>query len=161
MKRNTRARVLAVAALLGALAAGSARKAGWFGGTVTPAATDEEAISAAVYATMNAARAGDISRYLAGYTGPMREALQRSLDDSGRAAFGRYLESSDAGVKGLAVSVEVSGGREAKARLERVYQARNEAQVVYLEKERGAWRIARTDGDQAVKAAIRYGTPIR
>jgi hypothetical protein len=161
MKRNTRARVLAVAALLGALAAGSARKAGWFGGTATPAATDEEAISAAVYATMKAARAGDVSRYLAGYTGPMREALQRSLDDSGRPAFARYLESLDAQVKGLAVLVEVSEGREAKARVERVYQERNEVQVVYLQKERGAWRIARTDGDQAVKAAIRYGTPIQ
>jgi hypothetical protein len=161
MKRNTRARVLAVAALLGALAAGSARKAGWFGGTVTPAATDEEAISTAVYTTMNAARTGDVSRYLACYTGPMRVALQRSLDDSGRAAFARYLESLDAGVKGLAVSVEVGGGREGKARVERVYQERNEVQVVYLEKERGAWRIARTGGDQAVKAPIRYGTPIR
>ena len=161
MKRNTRARVFAVAVLLGVLAAGSARKAGWFGGTVAPAATDEEAISTAVYATMNAARAGDVSRYLAGYTGPLRVALQRSLEDSGRPAFARYLESLDAGLKGLAVSVEVDGGREGKARVERVYQERNEAQVVYLEKERGAWRIARTDGDQAVKAAIRYGTPIR
>jgi hypothetical protein len=161
MKRNTRARVLAVTALLGVLAVGSARKAGWFRGTVTPAVTDEEAISAGVYATMNAARAGDVSRYLSGYTGPVRVALERSLDDSGRAAFARYLQSLDAGVKGLAVSVEVGVGREAKARVERVYQERNEVQVVYLEKERGAWRIARTDGDQAVKAAIRYGTPIR
>jgi hypothetical protein len=160
MKRNAQARVLAVAALLGALAAGSARKAGWFEGAVSPAVTDEEAISAAVYATMNAARAGDVSRYLSNYTGPMRVALENSLDDSGRAAFARYLQSLDAGVKGLAVSVDVSGGREAKARLERVYQERNEVQVVYLEKERGAWRIARTDGDQSVKAAIRYGTPI-
>ena len=64
-------------------------------------------------------------------------------------------------MKGLAVSVDVCGGREAKARLERVYQEWNEVQVVYLEKERGAWRIARTEGDQPVKAAIRYGTPIR
>jgi len=161
MKRNTRARVLAVAALLGALAAGSARKAGWFGGTVTPAATDEEAISAAVYATMNAARAGDVGRYLSGYTGPMRAAIQRSLDDGGRAAFTRYLESLDAGVKGLAVSVQVSEGQEAKARVERVYQERNEVQVLHLEKERGVWRIVRTDSDQPVKAAIRYGTTIR
>jgi ketosteroid isomerase-like protein len=152
---------LAVTALLGALAVGSARKAGWFEGAVTPAVTDEEAISAAVYATMNAARAGDVSRYLSGYTGAMRVALERSLDDSGGAAFARYLQSLDAGVKGLAVSVEVGGGREAKARVEGVYQERNEVQVAYLEKEKGAWRIARTDGDQAVKAAIRYGTPIR
>ena len=161
MKRNMRARVLAVVALLGALAVGSARKTGWFEGAVAPADTEEEAISAAVYATMNAARAGDVSRYLSGYTGPMRVALQRSLYESGRAAFTRYLESLDAEVKGLAVSVEVSEGREAKARVERVYQERNEVQVVYLEKERGAWRIERTDDDQAVKAAIRYGTPIR
>ena len=161
MKRNTRARVLAVAALLGALGVGGARKAGWFESAATPAATTEDAVSAGIYAPMNAARAGDVSRYLAGYTGPMQVALQRSLDDSGRAAFARYLISLDAGVKGLAVSVEVGGGREAKARVERVYQERNEVQVVYLEKETGAWRIARTDGDQAVKAAIRYGTPIR
>src|ERR1039457_6046946 len=130
MKRNTRARILAVAALLGALAAGSGRKAGWFGGTATPAATYEEAMSAAVYATIDAARAGDASRYLAGYTGPMRVALQRSLDDGGAAAFARYLRSLDAGVKGLAVWVESGAGREAKARVEYVYQERNEVQVL-------------------------------
>jgi hypothetical protein len=161
MKRNTQARILAVAALLGALGVGAARKAGWLEGAAAPAATTEEAISAAIYATMNAARAGDASRYLAGYTGPMRVALQRSRDDSGRAAFVRYLQSLDAGVKGLAVSVENSGEREAKARVEYVYQERNDVQVVYLEKERGVWRIARTGGDQPFKAAIPYGTPIR
>jgi hypothetical protein len=161
MKRNTRARVLAVAALLGALAVGVARKAGWLEGAVAPAATTEEAISTAIYATMNAARAGDVSRYLAGYTGPMRVTLQRSLDDSGSAAFARYLQTLDAGVKGLAVSVESSGEREAKARVEYVYQERNDVQVLYLEKEKGTWRIARTAADQPVKAAIPYGTPIR
>jgi len=161
MKRNTRARVLAVAALLGALAAGSARKTGWFEVAVAPAVTAEDAISAGVYATMNAARSGDVSRYLTGYTGPMRVALQRSLDDSGNAAFARYLRSLDAGVKGLAVWVESSGEREAKARVEYVYQERNDVQVVYLEKEKGVWRIARTDSDQPVMAAIPYGTPIR
>ena len=110
---------------------------------------------------MNAARAGDVNRYLAGYTGPMRVALQRSLDDSGSAAFARYLRSLDAGVKGLAVWVESSGEREAKARVEYVYQERNDVQVVYLQKERGVWRIARTESDQPVKVAIPYGTPIR
>ena len=160
MKRNTLARILAVVALLGALGVGTARKAGWFDRAVTPA-TAEDAISAGVYATMNAARAGDVNRYLAGYTGPMRVALQRSLDDSGSAAFARYLRSLDAGVKGLAVWVESSGEREAKARVEWVYQERNSVQFVYLEKESGAWRIARTEDDQTVKAAIPYGTPIR
>ena len=63
--------------------------------------------------------------------------------------------------KGLAVWVESSGEPEAKARVERVYQDRNDVQVVYLEKESGAWRIARTDGDRPVMAAIPYGTPTR
>ena len=161
MKRNTRARVLAVAALLGALAAGSARKAGWFGVAIPAAVSDEDAISASLFATMKAARAGDIGRYLGGYTGPMRVALQRTLDDAGRAGFARYLESLDAGVKGVAISVEVSGGREGKARMERVYRDRNDVQVLYLKKDGGNWRIARTEGDQTVRAAIPYGTPIR
>lgn len=161
MKPNTRARILAVAVLLGVLGVGGARKAGWFDLAAAPAATTEDAISAGIYATMNAARAGDVSRYLAGYTGPMRVSLQRSLEDSGSAAFARYLQGLDAGVKGLAVSVESSGEREAKARVEYVYQERNDMQVVYLEKESGVWRIARTEGDQTVKAAVPYGTPVR
>jgi hypothetical protein len=161
MKRNTQARILAVTALVAAVGMGVVRKAGWLEGAAAPAATEEDAISASVYATMNAARAGEVSRYLAGYMGTMRVALQRSLDDSGKAAFARYLQNLDAGVKGLAVRVESSGEREAKVRVEYVYQERNDVQVVYLEKERGAWRIARTDGDQTVRAAIPYGTPIR
>jgi len=161
MKRNTQARLLAVVALMGALGVGAARRAGWFDLAPTPAATTEDAVSASVYATMDAARAGDVSRYLAGYTGQMRVALQRSLEDSGRAAFARYLRSLSAGVKGLAVSVESSGEREAKTRVEYLYRERNDVQEVYLEKESGAWRIARTEGGQSVKAAIPYGTPIR
>jgi hypothetical protein len=154
MKSAWTARALAVAALLGALALGVARRG-------TPPPTTEEAISGAIYDTMNAARAGDVSRYLSGYTGPMRVSLERSLDESGRPAFVRYLQGLDSGVKGLAVRVESSGEREAKARLDYVYQERNDVQVVYLEKVQGAWRIARTERDQTMKAAIPYGTPMR
>jgi hypothetical protein len=155
-----RARVLAVAVLLGALFVGVARKAGWLEGATSPAAP-EDAISADIYATMNAARAGDVSRYLAGYTGPMRAALQQSLEESGAPAFAQYLRNLDSGVKGLAVRVEISGEREARARVEYVYQERNDVQILYLMKEKGTWRIARTGGDQPVQAAIPYGTPIR
>ena len=160
MKRDMQARILAVAILLGVLGVGVAHKAGWLEVAVVPAATDDE-VSAAIYATTNAARAGDVSRCLAGYTGPMRDALQRSLADSGSATFKRYLQSLEAEVKGLAVSVENIGEREAKARVEYVYEQHNDVQVVFLEKERGVWRIARTEGDRTAKAAIPYGTPIR
>jgi hypothetical protein len=160
MQRNTQTRILALAVLLGALGVALARRGGRSDGGAG-AVTAEDAISASIYDTMNAARAGDVRRYLIGYTGPMRAALQRLLVDGGDAAFALYLRSLDAGLKGLAVSVENRGEREAKARVEYVYQERNDVQVVYLEKERGAWRIARTGADQPVRAAIPYGTPIR
>ena len=160
MQRNTQARILVVTVLLGTLGVGLARKGVRSEGAASPA-TVEEAISASICGTTNAARAGDAGRYLAGYTGPMRAALQRELDDGGAASFARYLRSLDVGVKGLAVWVESIGEQEAKARVEYVYEDRNNVQVVHLEKERGAWRIVRTEGDQIVKAAIPYGTPIR
>ena len=161
MNPTTLARILAVAALLVAMGAGIARKAGWLAGAVTPAPTAEEAVTAAVYDAMNAARSGDVTRYLNGYTGPIRDALQRSLDESGKPAFVRYLKSLDNGVKGLAMFVESAGAREATARVEYVYEDRNDVQIVHLEKIGEAWRIARTGNGQQVQAAIRYGTPIR
>ena len=161
MKQSRQTKVLAVATLLSVVGIGAARQAGWFASTETAPASPEEAIPAAIYTTLNAARSGDVRGFLAGHTGPMRAALQRSLDDTGAARFARYLQGMEAGVKGLALSVEISGEREAKARLEYVYQERNEVQEVYLEKEQGTWRIARTADDQPVKAAIAYGTPIR
>jgi hypothetical protein len=90
----------------------------------------------------------------------MRGALQRSLDESGAAAFTRYMMGLDAGVKGLAVHVESSSDRDAKVRVEYVYAERNSVQELYLEKEKGVWRIARTGGDEPIRAAIPYGTPI-
>jgi hypothetical protein len=160
MKRQTQARIVAVAVLMALLGLGGARKAGWLSGAVTAAPSTEEAISAAIYETRNAARAGDVSRYLAGYAEPMRGALQRSLDDSGAAAFARYIRSLDDGVKGLAVRVESTAGQEAKARVEYVYAERNAVQVLYLENVKGSWRIARTGDDEPIRAAVPYGTPI-
>ena len=157
MQRNTQARVAAVTLLLGAMGVGLVRRARSTENSDTP----EDAIPAVIHATMNAARAGDVKRYLAAYTGPMRASLERAVEDSGRAAFARYLQGRDAGVKGLAVWVESSGEREARARVEYVYQDRNEVQIVHLEKDRGVWRIARAEGDQPVRAAIPYGTRIR
>src|SRR5437870_3274682 len=107
MKRNMQARILA-ASLLGVLAIAVARKT-WLEGAGPSVSTPEDAI----YAVMNATRAGNVNHYLDGYTGPMRAGLQRSRDESGGAAFARYLQSSNAGVKGLAVKVESCGEREA------------------------------------------------
>ena len=49
----------------------------------------------------------------------------------------------------------------AKVRVEYVYQDRNEAQMMFLEKTQGGWRIARVDGSERVKTLVPYGTPVQ
>ncbi len=46
-------------------------------------------------------------------------------------------------------------------RVEYVYQDRNEAQSMYLEKLSGAWKIARVEAAERVKTLIPYGTPVQ
>ena len=46
-------------------------------------------------------------------------------------------------------------------RVEYVYQDRNEAQMMFLEKAQGGWRIARVDGTERVKTLVPYGTPVQ
>src|ERR1051325_8632683 len=101
MKRNRKAKILAVMALLGALGAGLGRKGARLGSVSLPDVTPEDAI----YAVMNAAKAGNVSGYLDGYTGPMKAALQRSVEEGGAREFAKYLQRSNAGVKGAAVSI--------------------------------------------------------
>jgi hypothetical protein len=56
---------------------------------------------------------------------------------------------------------EITSDREAKARVEYVYQDRNEAQNMYLEKTTTGWKITRVETAQRVKTLIPYGTPVK
>jgi hypothetical protein len=111
---------------------------------------------------LGAARAGDVRAYLAAFTGPMESTLRQALAETTESAFAKYLRDSNAEIRGIAVSdpQEVTD-REVKVRVEYVYQDRNEAQMMYLEKGRKGWKISRSDNDQRVKTLIPYGTPVR
>ena len=50
---------------------------------------------------------------------------------------------------------------EVKARVEYVFQDRNEAQYFYLDKMSGGWKIARVDSSERVKTLVPYGTPVQ
>ena len=50
---------------------------------------------------------------------------------------------------------------EVKVRVEYVYQDRNEAQAIHMEKADGAWKISRVDGAERVKTLVPYGTPVQ
>ena len=143
---------MTVLVILTALGIGIARK-----GLRRPPEADPQD---AVYAMLDAARAGDVKRYLASYTGATAAALRQASAESG--AFAQYLRDSQATVKGVAVSdPEVDGDGEARVRVETVYPDRNQAQVMYLRKETGTWRIARVETEERVPTLIPYGTPVR
>jgi hypothetical protein len=109
---------------------------------------------------LDAARAGDVKKYLASYTGEMEQSLERARSES--ADFAKYLRDSNAALKGIAVTEpETLSDREVKARVEYVYQDRNEVQYFYLQKLRDGWKISRVDSAERVKTLVPYGTPVK
>ncbi|HZT30148.1 MAG TPA: hypothetical protein VFA33_09720 [Bryobacteraceae bacterium] len=168
MTRERTARLLTVGVLVVLSVAVLARKAGWepsdfsWAGVMRRAEPKPEpSPQDAIYAMLDAARAGDVRRYLASYAGQMQAAVQQSATETGEARFAQYLKDSNAPVKGIAISEpQALSDREVKVRVEYVYQDRNEAQVMYLEKLAAGWKITRVDGAERVKTLVPYGTPV-
>ena len=114
----------------------------------------------AIYGMLDAARAGDVKRYLSSYAGQMEGALKQAAAES--SDFGKYLKDSNAAIKGIAVmEPQALSDREVKAHVEYVFQDRNEVQYMYLEKTPAGWKIARVDSAERVKTLVPYGTPVR
>ena len=91
----------------------------------------------------------------------MRAALEQSVRETGMDPFSRYLKESNSAIKGVALAdPQPLGDRQASVRVEYVYQDRNEAQTMYLEKDAAGWKITRVDGTERVKTLIPYGTPV-
>ena len=156
MQPNRKAQVIALAVLLAASGAGIARKAGWRRRDSAPQEPQD-----AVYAMLDAARAGRISAYLASYTGQLETSLRQTAAETGDAAFAKYLTAINSAIKGVAVyDPETINPTQARLRVEYIYQDRNETQSVYLERISGAWKISRVDGDQRIKTLIPYGTRV-
>ena len=154
MTRQRLASILTIAILAATLAVILARK----NIRIQPAEASPED---AIYAMLDAAKKGDVPRYLAAYAGPMEASLKQSIAESSTTAFGQYLVETNAALKGVAVTApETLTTREAKVRVEYVYQDRNETQLMYLEKN-PTWKITRVESAQRVKTLVPYGTPVR
>ncbi len=155
MTRERKARIITVLILAGVIAAAVARKTGW---QKPSSPTPQDAI----YNMMDAARAGDPNKYLSYYTGQMEASIKQTVDESSQQAFAKYLQESNASIKGVAIAEpQQLTEREVKVRVEYVYQERNEVQYMYIEKIAGQWKIARVDSAERVKTLIPYGTPVR
>jgi hypothetical protein len=109
---------------------------------------------------LNAARAGDTKAYLDAFSGPMREQLVQVMKENGDSNFAAYLKSQNAAYQGVAVSVtDRPSDTEAQARVEYVYDNRNEVQRVFLRKE-SRWRIVKVAGAEQVKTLLPFGTTV-
>jgi hypothetical protein len=110
----------------------------------------------AVYAMLDAAKAGDVAKYLASHTGQMEQSLRRAISES--TDFAQYLRKSDAGIKGIALTEpEVLSAQEVKLRVEYVFQDRNEIQFLYLHKTEAGWKISQVDSAERIQTLVPYG----
>jgi len=169
MTKERKAQIVTVVVLAAAFGVVLAQRTGWkfsevkMADIVQPSAPKAEpSPQDAIYAMLDAARVGDVKTYLGAYTGQMDAALKQSLAETTEAGFARYLKDSNAAVKGIAISEpQPLTDREVKVRVEYVYQDRNEAQTMYMEKGAAGWKIARVDGAERVKTLVPYGTPVQ
>jgi len=160
MTRERKTHILTIAALILALGIALAQKEGWRWWQSAP--KEPPSPQDAIYAMLDAARSGNVAAYVACYSGPMQASLQQSVRESTEAGFAKYLRDSNAAIKGVAVSdPQPAGDNEVSVRVEYVYQERNEAQTVHLERVSGAWKIARVEGAERVKTLVPYGTPVQ
>ncbi|MBI4877743.1 MAG: hypothetical protein HY822_24190 [Acidobacteria bacterium] len=158
MTRERKAQAVTVAILAIALGGIAVFRSGW----KPPKPPAEPKPQDAVYAMLDAAREGNVQKYLGAYTGQMEVSLRQTIAESGEAAFAKYLRESNAAIKGVAVmEPQPLSDREVKLKVEYVYQDRNEVQLVCVEKTAGAWRIARVDSAERIKTLIPYGTPVQ
>jgi len=158
MTRDRKARLITIAALGLALAIAVGRIQLSRSSSGQPPSTPPDAI----YAMLDASRAGDVRAYLAKYGGQMRASLEQSIRETGEERFSRYLKESNSAIKGIAVSEpQQISSRDVTVRVEYIYQDRNEAQTMHLEQEGGEWRITRVDATDRVKTLIPYGTPVQ
>ena len=168
MTGERKAQVLTAVAMVGGLGALLLRNTDWRASSVTDAVTQvvqpkpEPTPQDTIYGMFDAAREGDVKKYLSHYTGQMEASLRQSVAEQGESSFARYLKDTNAPIKGIAImEPQALTDREVKLRVEYVYQDRNEVQVFYLEKQGKEWRIARLETAERIKTIVPYGTPVK
>jgi hypothetical protein len=116
--------------------------------TTTQPATPQDT----VYVMFEAARAGDVNKYLEQYAAPLADLLRQTVTP-------RYLREANGPVKGIAVNEpRPVNERAVTVQVELVYQDRNEAQTYHLEKQGSQWKIVRLDAAERVKPTVPYGS---
>ncbi len=168
MRKETQAKVLTGALFLAAIVFVVGRNNNWSlpsGGSAAQlfpsGAKRDPAPRDTIYAMLDAARDGDVAAYIACYGGEMTRRLEQSRDEMTPEGFAKYLRDRNAEIKGIAINEpEQASDSRVRVRVEYVYEDRNEAQLVYLEKAGNDWKIVGLDGAERVPTLVPYGTPV-
>jgi len=151
--RNRVAGVLAGLALLGALGLGVGRNRRSSAQSQDPQAT--------VYAMLDAARSGEVARYLDHFAAPAIDEFRQQIRESGESAFAKYLREANARIEGIAVTEPEIAGNAAVIRVEYVYSDRTVTQQLSLTKQADRWRIERADGEERTSMPVPFGTVLK
>ena len=104
-----------------------------------------------VYEMLNAAKAGDVERYLAAFSEPMAGSVKPMVST-------QSLREGHSAIKGVAIANTDTEGR---LQVQFVYQDRTESQTFVLERDAARrWKIASMDGAREAKVLVPYGTPV-
>jgi hypothetical protein len=111
-------------------------------------------------ALLVSARDGDVSGYLEAFSGPLRQRLQREVDEQGRDAFADGLRRAARARKSHAVfAPEPEGPDTVRIAVETVYPDRNERQTYRLDKGPTGWLVTEVDSVRGHTPMARFGTP--
>ena len=117
--------------------------------------------SAAVGSLLDATSAGDVSRYLDAFSGPLRDRLGREVADRGRGPFAGDLRAASAARKGLVVFAPEAGGDpgEARVTVESVYPDRIERQTFTVNDAGAGWTITGLEVARGRRPREAFGSP--
>lgn len=103
---------------------------------------------------------GDVSAYLDCFGGPLRERLEREVNERGRDAFADDLRRAARARKSHAIfAVEPEGEDTARITVETVYPDRNERQTYHLVRESRDWLVSDVETVRSQVPQAKYGAP--
>lgn len=132
----------------------------------TPVATPvalKNTLALPIETAISAASKGDLTTYLAQFTSPLRDQLERTRTDKGSDYLQNYLKRLTRPLKGVATNLsktQTTAPNETRVAVEFIYANRSEAQSFFLRREGDLWRISRIDSVRFKPILIPYGTPM-
>jgi len=115
----------------------------------------------AVFSVMDSARAGDVSAYVDGFAGAMRDELAKEVKRRGQAGFAEYLREQVRDVAGVYIgNAKRLGEGQVELEVDLVFPTRAEKQRYLLVKGGREWKISDVRSAEYSRPVEEYGAPV-